>query len=90
MTIKNELSSVGFPVLNAPVGCAKRVDITKLNRNWAVYVHSQTLEELAKRGGLSAAEIKLNVELGNLFDISGYNERDCVDLVNSIAFCQLS
>ena len=82
----NDLLELGFPVLNAPKGCAKRVDVTKLNEEHAQKIHSQTLERLAARGGLSVKEIKMNIEMGEWFAHSNYDEKECIALVNSIAF----
>lgn len=49
-----------FPVLNPPEGCAHYVRLSKLSEDYARQVHGQTLEQLAKRGGLSPQEIVNN------------------------------
>lgn len=82
----NNLLTHGFPVLNAPKGCVKRIDVTKLDSDHARTIHSQTLERLAERGGLCVQEIKLNIERDGFEEIRNYNEQECIDLVNSIAF----
>ena len=80
------MKNIGFPVLNAPEGCVKRIDAAQLNEQQAMRIHSQTLARLAERGGLSVCEIKANIEGGSFFDIRNYNQQECIDLVNSIAF----
>lgn len=76
----------GFPVLHAPNGCARFVDVSKLSDEWALRVHSQSLDKLAGRGGLSVKEIRVNIERGQLRDSYSYLESECVNLVNSIKF----
>ena len=66
----NQMSLGGFPVMGAPEGCAKYIDVSKLDREWAMRIHSQSLETLASRGGLSPKEIKLNLERGKLLAIN--------------------
>lgn len=77
-----------FPVLQPPKGCVKYIDSTKLNNEHARMIHSQSLERLAERGGLCVQEIKCNIERGSYSDIRRYNEQECVDLVNSIAYME--
>lgn len=38
------------------------IDWNYLNEEWALKNHGQTLERLAKRGGLSAKEVVMNIE----------------------------
>lgn len=45
-----------------------------LNEEWAWKNHSQTLERLAQRGGLSAKEVVMNIE-----KIKGSNVKDITD-----------
>jgi len=50
-----------FPVLQPPNGCPHFVRWDALDEGWALRIHHQTLERLADRGGLSPAEIFINV-----------------------------
>jgi hypothetical protein len=49
-------------VLHAKGDCPKFVRWDALNEEWAQINHSQSLETLARRGGLDATEIVANVE----------------------------
>jgi len=83
-----DLVRVGFPVLHASPGCSEYVDVTKLNSDWAIRNHSQSLETLASRGGLSPVEIWFNVNKKPLVFNKKYLEgldADAIKLVNSIA-----
>lgn len=53
-----------FPVLGAHkyAGCPAQVRKSELNEDWAQKIHGQTLGQLARRGGLSPAEILVNIE----------------------------
>lgn len=52
-----------FPVLGFSKyeGCPAYVKWNDLDNSWALQVHSQTLERLAERGGLSPEEIVYNL-----------------------------
>lgn len=72
-----------FPVLQPPIGCAAWVIWYALDGQWALRIHGQSLEQLAKRGGLSPKEIYLNkYRLPLLTNVS---DRDAIELCNKIA-----
>lgn len=55
-----------FPLLLSPtdraLGCPAFIRWDVLNDGWAYQNHSQTLERLAQRGGLSPCEAVANIE----------------------------
>lgn len=54
-----------FPVLGYKhlPGCPAFVNKDALNERWAQTIHGQSLDRIAKHGGLSPAEIVMNVRL---------------------------
>jgi hypothetical protein len=74
-----------FPVLGYSKyeGCPKFVKWSELDDNWATHVHSQSLERLASRGGLSPVEIVFNVN--KLEWATKVCPKFAVDLVKRIA-----
>ncbi len=53
-----------FPILNYSdyKNCPKYVRWDKLDNEWAIRVHDQTLNRLSDRGGLDPLEIVFNIE----------------------------
>ncbi len=74
-----------FPVLRGGGDLPKFVKWRKLSEFWAQKNHSQSLERLAERGGLSPIEIVGNVEGIDWIDLSSVSEERARDLVKKIA-----
>lgn len=73
-----------FPVLNAPPGCATTVPFEALSELSARINHSQSLQRLAERGGLSPKEIWLNINHMNIIYHDNITTEDAIDLVNKL------
>lgn len=82
------MKDIKFPVLGRdkwPKDCPKYVRWDALSEDQAMKNHSQTLERLAERGGLSPVEIVLNVKSRDLFDRSLVGSDYAMELLKSIA-----
>lgn len=75
-----------FPVLRAPPGCASFIKWSALDDRQARVNHSQTLERLAERGGLSPVEIFGNINRIKWRDLGGVDKAAAVELVNRLAY----
>jgi hypothetical protein len=70
-----------FPVKNAPPGCAKFVDQSKMSDDHARHNHAMGLERLAVEGGLTVDQIARNIRR-----LSKYAAcPDALDVVNLFA-----
>jgi hypothetical protein len=74
-----------FPVLCPPDDCPRAVTWSSLDPEHAERVHGQTLAQLAKRGGLTPAEIFGNVRRVPLKQYGRIDAAEAIDLVKRIA-----
>lgn len=58
--------------------CPRFFPFSLLNEDWAQFIHSQTLERLAQRGGMSPTEILKNVRRERFEESSRFTEQYAV------------
>jgi hypothetical protein len=75
-----------FPVLNSTDVSIQYVDWDKLDNDWALVIHCQTLEELFHRGGLSPREIYINVNRLPITEMSKIDSVVILEFIKTIEF----
>lgn len=81
------IESKGFPVLSHQkyIGCPSHIRWDALNSEHAEKIHSQSLERLAERWGLSPEEIVLNVEKRPIEDIMKIDREYALSVVRKLS-----
>ncbi|AUG84952.1 hypothetical protein MAELSTROM_32 [Pseudoalteromonas phage Maelstrom] len=64
------------------------VDANRLNEEWALKIHGQTLSQLSSRGGLSPKEIFLNLNKLDSRKIKSISDYQASEAVESIRLKQ--
>lgn len=76
-----------MPIINS----SPKIYINKdlLNEEWAMKNHSQTLDRLAERGGLSCREVLANVKKVPFIEIGSISTCEALKLVERLAIKSL-
>lgn len=81
------MKAARMPVLlsSRPANCVTSVGLDSLNGDWALHIHQRPLCALVKQGGMSPAEIVVNLERRPFGDIVKMCPDYAVRVVNQIA-----